>query len=282
MIGANKSELKKLAAAARRCARLAAGARRRRGQAVRRPRRRARRSCWSARPTGSNKEQAMHDRFCRAHRGGAGQASKAASRAPRSRSIAAATERQIGRLLGRNPRAAARYAIRLVDEPRLPGRLRLDWSSTARLGRLGAPQRRLLRAAHQHRRLEPRGAVADLHPAHPGRGRLPHPQERAVDPADLASARTIACWPTSWSASSPTCCGRCSSSGRAAPGSATARAPSSKNSPPSTAPTSSCPPQKRHRATCACAASYAPTAPRPPCSIASACAFPKGCESNTA
>lgn len=40
----------------------------------------------------------------------------------------AATERQIGRLLGRNTRAAARYAIRLVDEPTRPAGCRLDWS----------------------------------------------------------------------------------------------------------------------------------------------------------
>ena len=37
-------------------------------------------------------------------------------------------ERQIGRLLGRNSRAAARYAIRLVDDQILPAGLRLEWS----------------------------------------------------------------------------------------------------------------------------------------------------------
>src|SRR5215216_4959625 len=50
----------------------------------------------------------------------------------------------------------------------------------------------------------------------------------------------IACWRTSWCAFSPTCCGRRWSNGRAGPVSVTVRAPSSRNSAPSTAPTWSC------------------------------------------
>jgi transposase len=73
------------------------------------------------------KERAMHDRFCQrieaALRNLEGRLARA--RKPIDR---AATERQIGRLLGRNTRAAARYAIRLVDEPTLPAGCRLDWS----------------------------------------------------------------------------------------------------------------------------------------------------------
>jgi len=42
-----------------------------------------------------------------------------------------ATERQIGRLLGRNTRAAGRYAIRLLDDGAVPAGLRLDWSIKA-------------------------------------------------------------------------------------------------------------------------------------------------------
>src|SRR5262245_44992652 len=59
----------------------------------------------------------------------------------------------------------------------------------ARMGRVVAHERRLLRAAHQPLRLDIRGPVAHLHPAVRGGGRLPHPQERAVDPSDLAPAR---------------------------------------------------------------------------------------------
>ena len=80
--------------------------------------------------------------------------------------------------------------------------------------------------------------------------------------AQTASRRTSSC------ASSPMCCGRRSSSGKAAPAWATLHAPSFKNSPPSTAPTLFCRPQLRRHATCACAASFVPTRPsrtaRPP------------------
>src|SRR5262249_22101205 len=65
--------------------------------------------------------------------------------------------------------------------------------------------------------------------------------------------------------------------GRAAPVSATARAPSSRNSPPSKAPTWSCPPPRRRRANCACAASCVPIVPKPPFSTASACVCPSAC-----
>jgi len=74
------------------------------------------------------KERAMHTRFCerietalaRLH------ARIARARNPIDRN---ATERQIGRLLGRNSRAAARYAIRLVDDPATAAGLRLEWSA---------------------------------------------------------------------------------------------------------------------------------------------------------
>jgi len=76
------------------------------------------------------KERAMHARFCErietalARLGGR----LARARGPVDRS---ATERQIGRLLGRNARAAGRYAICLVEDPALPAGLRLDWSIRA-------------------------------------------------------------------------------------------------------------------------------------------------------
>jgi len=74
------------------------------------------------------KERAMHARFCerietalaRLH------ARIARARNPIDRN---ATERQIGRLLGRNSRAAARYTIRLVDDPATAAGLRLEWSA---------------------------------------------------------------------------------------------------------------------------------------------------------
>jgi transposase len=76
------------------------------------------------------KEQAMHARFCERIETGLASLQRRIERAqkPIDRS---ATERQIGRLLGRNSRGAARYAIRLVDDPILPAGLRLEWSMHA-------------------------------------------------------------------------------------------------------------------------------------------------------
>jgi transposase len=76
------------------------------------------------------KEQAMHARFCERIETALASLQRRIERAqkPIDRS---ATERQIGRLLGRNSRAAARYVIRLVDDPILPAGLRLEWSRHA-------------------------------------------------------------------------------------------------------------------------------------------------------
>jgi transposase len=74
-----------------------------------------------------NKERAMHARFCE-HIEVALERLKGRLARARKPIDRAATERQIGRLLGRNTRAAARYAIRLIDEPTLPAGCRLDWS----------------------------------------------------------------------------------------------------------------------------------------------------------
>jgi len=76
------------------------------------------------------KEQAMHARFCQRIETALASLQRRIERAqkPIDRS---ATERQIGRLLGRNSRAAARYAIRVVADPVLPAGLRLEWSMRA-------------------------------------------------------------------------------------------------------------------------------------------------------
>ena len=101
-----------------------------------------------------------------------------------------AVERQIGRLLGRNTRAAARYAIRLVDDANLagwPAARMVERAPNGTTGRVTAKAATC--CAPTSARLDARGAVADLHPAYRSGGGLPHPQERAVDPSDLASAR---------------------------------------------------------------------------------------------
>ena len=74
------------------------------------------------------KEQAMHARFRQRIEDGLVRLQGRIERArqPIDRS---ATERQIGRLLGRNSRAAARYLIKLHEAPELPAGLRLEWSA---------------------------------------------------------------------------------------------------------------------------------------------------------
>jgi transposase len=73
------------------------------------------------------KEQAMHARFCERIETAlvrlAGRLERARNPVDRG-----ATERQIGRLLGRNTRAAGRYGIRLIDDTAVAAGLRLEWS----------------------------------------------------------------------------------------------------------------------------------------------------------
>ena len=76
------------------------------------------------------KEQAMHARFCERIETALASLQRRIERAQKPIDRGAA-ERQIGRLLGRNSRAAARYAVRLVDDPILPAGLRLEWSRRA-------------------------------------------------------------------------------------------------------------------------------------------------------
>ena len=76
------------------------------------------------------KEEAMHARFCERIETALASLQRRIERAQKPIDRGAA-ERQIGRLLGRNSRAAARYAIRLVDDEILPAGLRLEWSRRA-------------------------------------------------------------------------------------------------------------------------------------------------------
>ena len=73
------------------------------------------------------KEQAMHAQFCERIETSLASLQRRIERARRPIDRGAA-ERLIGRRLGRNSRAAARYAIRLVDAQILPAGLRLGWS----------------------------------------------------------------------------------------------------------------------------------------------------------
>jgi len=76
------------------------------------------------------KEQAMHARFMERIETAL---VRLEGRLARAKSLVdrGVTERQIGRLLGRNSRATGRYAIHLIEDPTLPAGLRLDWSIRA-------------------------------------------------------------------------------------------------------------------------------------------------------
>jgi transposase len=73
------------------------------------------------------KEKAMHDRFAARIEAGLDRLARRIERAkkPLDRSR---LERQIGRLLGRNSRAAARYTIELLEAPDSAAKLKLRWA----------------------------------------------------------------------------------------------------------------------------------------------------------
>lgn len=73
------------------------------------------------------KEKAMHERFALRIEEGLGRLARRIHKA-RRKLDRGPLERQIGRLLERNSRAAGRYLATLVDDLNLPAGLRLDWS----------------------------------------------------------------------------------------------------------------------------------------------------------
>lgn len=73
------------------------------------------------------KEKAMHERFALHIEEGLGRLARRIERA-RRKLDRGPLERQIGRLLERNSRAAGRYLAVLVEDQNLPAGLRLDWS----------------------------------------------------------------------------------------------------------------------------------------------------------
>src|SRR5271169_4559276 len=76
------------------------------------------------------KEQAMHARFSERIETALLRLARRLERA-RHPVDRGATERQIGRLLGRNSRAAGRYAIRLTADTAVAASMRLEWSTRA-------------------------------------------------------------------------------------------------------------------------------------------------------
>jgi transposase len=78
------------------------------------------------------KESAIHERFRERIEQGLASLERRLLKA-RSKVDRGPVERQIGRLLGRNSRAAGRFVVDLLDDASLPGALRLKWSLRADL-----------------------------------------------------------------------------------------------------------------------------------------------------
>ena len=74
------------------------------------------------------KERAMHERFARRIEDGLTRLGARVGRARRPLDVRR-LERQLGRLLERNQRAAGRYMIEFVPDPTHPAGVRLDWSA---------------------------------------------------------------------------------------------------------------------------------------------------------
>lgn len=76
------------------------------------------------------KEKAMHERFSKRIETGLESMSRRITKSTRPLDRSR-LERQIGRLLERNSRAAARYSVSLIDDAAAPARVRLAWSVRA-------------------------------------------------------------------------------------------------------------------------------------------------------
>ena len=75
----------------------------------------------------ATKERAMHERFCTRIEAGLASLGRRLEKS-RQRLERDRLQRQVGRLLGRNSRAAGRYRIEIVDDTRTAAGVRLQWS----------------------------------------------------------------------------------------------------------------------------------------------------------
>ena len=133
----------------------------------------------------AKKETAMHERFALRIEEGLGRLARRVQKA-RRRLDRSPLERQIGRLLERNSRAAGRYLATLVEDQSLPAGVRLDWSIRPEWEELA----RFCEGCYVLRTNVNDWNAEALWQTYiqltAGRGRLPDPQERAVHPPGLA------------------------------------------------------------------------------------------------
>jgi hypothetical protein len=105
----------------------------------------------------------------------------------RKRLDPAPVNRQIGRILQQNQRAAARFTVALEPDG-CPAGFRLHVACNASFDDWAALSEHLSPAL-EHRRLERSTALEGLHPAHPGRSGFSHPEGSAESAPHLAPAR---------------------------------------------------------------------------------------------
>jgi hypothetical protein len=220
------------------------------------------------------KERAMHDKFSLRIEAALERLSARIASAKR-RLDPAKVNRQVGRILQQNQRAAARFSIALAPDDRPAGfRLAVAHNAAFDIGP------RSPRAPISCARTSPIGPI----------GSCGRPISSSLRPRPLSASRRISstCGRSgistrtafrliSSSAFSPSCCGRASRCGSSAQALETRRARSSKSWRASSRMTWSCRPQRTVRS--ACAASLNPTPLRPRSSTASASSCPSACAS---
>jgi len=183
------------------------------------------------------KERAMHARFGQRIEAGLTRLTRRLSRARRLLERGP-IERQIGRLLAQNPRAAGRYVIDVVDDPATPAGIRLTWTVWTEWDDW---------ARWSEGCYVLRTNISDWSPEELWRTYIQLTDaeaaafRKAIWPCGPSGINGLtASRPTFWCAFWPTCCGRPWSSGNSGPGLVTAHAPSWKNSRPFTVPISCC------------------------------------------
>src|ERR1700687_1768050 len=134
-----------------------------------------------------SKERAMHDKFSRRIEEALGRLAARLARS-KKRVDPSTVNRQIGRILQQNQRAAARFAIALGPDG-CPAGFRLGVVYNASFDDWAALFRGRLSAALEHHRLERSTALEGLYPAHAGRSRFPDSEGPTQRPSDLAPAR---------------------------------------------------------------------------------------------
>ncbi len=131
----------------------------------------------------SAKERAMRERIARRIEEGLGKLTESCAGEKKQR--ISVVERRIGALLGRNSRAKSLFEVKVGT--RDDGGASVTWERLERLSRWAELKEGCYLLRTNVSQWTPEELWRTLVLSHRGRGRLPHPQERSVDPSDMAS-----------------------------------------------------------------------------------------------